>query len=398
MNLPPGRSIRFHHSKTTCACRHQAGCALLLSIWCATASADDGYWSNAGGGSWANAGNWDEGVIADGADNTAYFGFTIFADIPASATFTLDGTRTIGNLVFTDASGPDNWALNTGSGGPLTLNYTFDTPSVSVGLGSQTVTINAVLAGVDGLEKLGPGTLILAATNQYVGQTIVSQGTLLLTGQIGAGGVDVASGTLGGSGVISGPVMVESAGILAPGGSLATLSISNTLTLQPGSKTLVEVNASTLAHDTLQGLTSVTYGGTLIVSNLSGALAPGQSYPIFNASSATENFASVSPNPGSFLRWRFTPANGVLSVVSSLSTPVFTAIGRTGTNMILQVGNGSPGGAAYLLGTTNVTLPLATWSRLATNSFDVSGNLTFTNAMSATVASRFYRIAVPAQP
>ncbi len=395
MNLPSGRSIPFHQSTP---CRRKAACALVLSIWCATASADDGYWSHVGGGSWANGGNWDEGTVADGTDNTAYFGFKIFADIPSSATFTLDGARTIGNIVFTDASGPDTWSLNTGSGGPLTLDYTFDTPSISVGLASQTVTINAVLAGADGLEKLGPGTLILAATNQYTGQTIVSQGTLLLTGQIGADGVDVASGTLGGSGVINGPVIVESGGILAPGGSLTTLSISNILTLQPGSKTLVDVNASTLAHDTIQGPTTVTYGGTLIVSNLSGTFAPGQSYPIFSASSASGNFAGIIPNPGSFLRWRFTPASGVLSVVSSLSTPVFTALGRADTNMILQVANGSPGATAYLLGTTNVTLSLATWSRLVTNSFDVSGNLTFTNTISPNSVSRFYRVAVPAQP
>jgi fibronectin-binding autotransporter adhesin len=49
----------------------------------------------------------------------------------------------------------------------LTLDATFDTPSVSVGLSSQTITINAVLAGTNGLEKLGAGTLVLAATNTF---------------------------------------------------------------------------------------------------------------------------------------------------------------------------------------------------------------------------------------
>ena len=56
----------------------------------AKAVADDGYWVTPGSGSWANANNWDSNVIADGADNTAYFGITLFADIPASATFSLD--------------------------------------------------------------------------------------------------------------------------------------------------------------------------------------------------------------------------------------------------------------------------------------------------------------------
>ena len=95
----------------------------------ARAQDSDGYWSKNGGGSWANAANWDSGVIADGEDNTAYFGLSIEPTIPASATFTLDSARTIGNLFFTAQSGPDNWTFNTGSGGPLTLDATFDFPT-----------------------------------------------------------------------------------------------------------------------------------------------------------------------------------------------------------------------------------------------------------------------------
>jgi hypothetical protein len=144
--------------------------ALFLA---ASAAADDGYWSYPGGGSWASAGNWDSDTIADGTDNTACFGLSFEPTIPANATFTLDGARSIGNLVFTASSGPDNWMLNTGSDGPLTLDATFDLPSVTVALANQQVAINAVLAGTVGLEKLGNGTLVLAAARRSSAKRIL---------------------------------------------------------------------------------------------------------------------------------------------------------------------------------------------------------------------------------
>jgi autotransporter-associated beta strand protein len=370
--------------------------ALFLVV--ARATADEGYWATPGGGSWANAGNWDSGIIADGSDNSAYFGLGFEPPIPSTATFTLDGARTIGHLVFTGTTGPDTWALNTGSGGPLTVDATFATPSIAVGLGSQTVTINAVLAGTNGLEKLGPGTLVLTATNTYAGQTIVSQGNLRLDGRIGADGAEVVAGTLSGTGTISGPVTVESGAVLAPGNSLGTLSISNTLKLMPGSTTQIEVNASTLGHDMVQGPTAVTYGGGLLVSNLAGTLALGQSYQIFRAANPSGTFSSIAPKPGNYLRWRFLPGSGILSVVSSASRPVITGLRYTGTNLILQASNGAPGATAYILTATNLALPVSGWASVATNTFDLSGALTLTAPIDANSRRSLFRVAMPVLP
>src|SRR5437868_15410696 len=75
----------------------------------------DGYWTNSGGGTWANSGNWEDGTIADGADDTAYFGF-LGLDIPPNTSVTLDGARTIGHVAFSDGSGTDSWILNSGTG------------------------------------------------------------------------------------------------------------------------------------------------------------------------------------------------------------------------------------------------------------------------------------------
>ena len=367
----------------------------------ALAQDSDGYWSHAGGGGWANANNWDSGTIADGEDNTAYFGLTpLEPRIPASATFTLDGARSIGNLEFLAQTGPDTWFLNTGTGGPLTLDATFDFPGITVSFASQQVALNLVLAGIAGLEKLGTGTLVLTATNTYSGGTVVSAGTLLVNGQItDTGGVTVASGTLGGTGMISGPVTVQSGGVLSPGNPLGTLTISNSLTLQPGSATAIQVNASTLAHDTVKGLSAASYGGTLTVSNLAGTPALGQSFPVFNAASSSGDFSSLAPQLSGGLRWRFNPASGVLSVVSTNLQLKFASVTLLGkTNVILLATNGVPGGTNYVLTSTNLTMLRTNWARLATNVFDVSGNLNFTNAVNANTPEQFFLISVPAGP
>jgi autotransporter-associated beta strand protein len=323
----------------------------------------------------------------------------LFATIPANATFTVDGARSIGHLYFTAQSGPDNWVFNTGTGGPLTLASTFETPSVNVALASQQITLNVVLAGIDGLEKLGPGTLLLNASNTYAGITVVSGGTLWVNGWIGADGIDVTSGTLGGTGLISGPVTVQAGSVFAPGNSLGTLTISNSLALQPGSMTFIEVNASTLGHDTVNGLSGVNYDGILTVSNLAGMPTLGQSFQIFNAVNASGNFSSITPQLSNGLRWRFDPGSGTLSVVSTNLQPKFASVALLGkTNFIMFVTNGVPGATNLLLASTKLTLQKTNWTRLATNVFDVSGNLSFTNTVSSSAPQRFFLISISATP
>ena len=58
---------------------------------------------------------------------------------------------------------------------------------------TNTVTIAAPLTGVGGLAKLGAGVVTLSSTNAYTGATIVSNGTLRLTGRV-AGPISVVPG------------------------------------------------------------------------------------------------------------------------------------------------------------------------------------------------------------
>jgi pectate lyase len=75
-----------------------------------------------------------------------------------------------------------------------------------------------------------------------------------------------------------------------------------------------------------------------------------------------------------------------------LNPPPPLAMSQSGTNLLFG-GNGGPaGGTNYLVASTNLALPLAQWTRTATNSFDASGNYSITNALPTAVTQRFYRI------
>jgi hypothetical protein len=52
-------------------------------------------------------------------------------------------------------------------------------------------------------------------------------------------------------------------------------------------------------------------------------------------------------------------------------------------------------GTYYALASTNLALPLASWTRIATNSYDASGNFSYTNGMSVGTAKKFYLLQLP---
>ncbi len=148
-------------------------------------------WSNPAGGSWPLATNWYGNAVANGAGVSADFSAL---DLTSDTTVTLDGSRTLGGLKFGDATPSHNWTLATGTGGTLTLQVTSGSPVINVV--NQTATLGTALGGGMGLTKSGAGTLVLAGTNTYSGDTVISAGTLC----IGNGGT---TGNLGGAAVIN---------------------------------------------------------------------------------------------------------------------------------------------------------------------------------------------------
>ena len=361
---------------------------LLTALFCAGAAvAGDGYWVGGSGGNWAGTGNWDAADgIASGADSTAWFGFAREAAISPNSTFSVAGAQIIGNLLFTTQVTPASWNFNPGSGGSLTLNATFGPSEITVTSPGLQVSLNILLAGGAGVEKDGPGTLVLSANNTYSGQTLVNGGGLNVSGSIGTGGVTVKNAGLGGTGVINGPVIIGNGGTISIGGSGGPLTINNSLTLLSGSTTAVTLDG----QPAVKGLTGITYGGTLLINNLSGAFPLGQSFSIFGSVPASGNFTSIQPPPGPWQRWSFDPATGQITVVSSASQPVFAKASVAGTGLALQVTGGPPGSPCYLIATSDLTQPKSAWKRVGTNVFDMSGNFATTNATGGNGSGQTY--------
>lgn len=187
------------------------------------------------------------------------------------------------------------------------------------------------------LIKTGPGTMALSGNNLYQGGTTVSGGTLLVnntTGSgTGSGGVTVQSGgTLGGSGIITGAIYIQPGGVLSPGAGIGKLTVG---TLALGGTTVMELNKSTApSNDLVAASGTITYGGTLIVTNLGPALSAGDSFTLFSPVGGGSFDDVVLPALSGGLGW----VNNVL-VDGSIS--VVQVLNPNPTNITTQVSDGT---------------------------------------------------------
>jgi hypothetical protein len=181
---------------------------------------------------------------------------------------------------------------------------------------------------------------------------------------------------------------------VAPGTSTATgtLNVSGNAALN---NTVMKLNGA--SNDGLSAGGTLTYGGTLILTNISAPLAAGNSFTLFGATGYSGSFASIVPaTPGAGLAWNTNnlTVNGSISVVSTAApVPHITKISLTGTTLTIQGTNGTANGQYILLQSTNLALPMIQWSPALTNSFDSNGNFNLsTNIVSPNTPREFYRV------
>lgn len=234
----------------------------------------------------------------------------------------------------------------------------------------------SLLNGGGGLTNVGSGTLYLNGANTYLGQTTVS------------------AGTLGGVGTLASAVSVASGAALAPGTAAATgtMTINSNLTLAAGSSTSVKISLDGGANnDQVAGLTSVTYAGTLVVTNIGAAsLASGGSFHLFNAVAHSGNFSnagSVTILPSG--TGTFDPATGILTVAGVVINAPTLSGGK-----LTMTGSGAPGANYTWLSTTNLTTPVALWVTNSQGLFSAGG--TCTNIYTVTnPPAQFFRLRTP---
>ena len=218
-------------------------------------------WDVDADGDWSDPSKWKGGIVAHNPGVTANFSTL---DVTGPRSVWLDIDRTVGGLRFGDldpASG--SWTIT----GPstLTLDAKGGFPVVEVVNGEAT--LGVPVAGSDGLAKTGAGRLTLTQANPYTGKTLVSDGTLALSGSgsLASAEIELAAGTaldvsgtssrytlgsgqtLTGVGTVDGALSVE--GTVAPGIGGPGILFTGDVAFMPGSILEMELNGLTAGTD-----------------------------------------------------------------------------------------------------------------------------------------------------
>ena len=215
-----------------------------------------------GDGNWTDSAKWLDGKIANGADSTANF----TAELTAARVVTLNGNRTIGNIVFTDGTtSSHNLSL---SGNTLTLAVATGSPTIDVTQSGRTLTIDSAISGSHGLARTGAGALAISGNNSGLSGGVSSSGTGVLTLQhvnaAGTGTISLASTqtstpntfTISGDINVANPIVIDAA---TGRNSIASTSGNNTLS---GNITIENTSSHIILFNNAAALgTTFTVGG-----------------------------------------------------------------------------------------------------------------------------------------
>jgi autotransporter-associated beta strand protein len=309
------------------------------------------------GSTWLVAGN----LKLDGGNNRLPMGTTLVLGGSGIVVFNLNGRSQ--EVAGITTNGSNGSIITNGSASLATL--TLNTPA-----GSPT-TYTGRLMGNVALTKSGPDAFRLTGASAHTGNTLIQGGALVVNGSLGSSVVSVTnSGALSGTGAVSGPVTIQNGGTLAPGDfTIGRLTISNSLTLLSDGVVQMELNKATPTNDSVFATGTINYGGTLSVTNLSGSLAPGDAFKLFDAAAFAGNFDATNlPSLPSGLGWQFTATNGTLSVVATI------AVNPTNLTFSVSGGNLTLGWPSHYVGWLLQTQTNSRDVGLKLNWFDVPGS------------------------
>jgi len=327
----------------------------LLAISSASAQATSATWDENNPGNWTTVTNWvGNTAYAEGTDNTATFGNTITAD----RVVTLDTGITIGNITASDTT--HNYTIS--GANILTLDRSDATkPTINVTTSTRALTISSVIAGNDGLQKTGAGTLTFTSTsnNTFTGGFDISGGVVSVDNTTNANAFGASTNviTFTGNGTIYNTNNTYTKAVAVNDGVIATFkgaNAENTIVngIVSGSGEIqITPDSSTMSASFAN--TANTHTGKLWVGTTGNALN-------FTANSLADS------STGSLKVGVATGANQTTSFTLGTATNAPVTL----TNRAVELWGGS--GSATL--SNNATL--------AANAFTITPDLTFTTVSS----------------
>ena len=240
----------------------------------------------------------------------------------------------------------------------------------------------------------GDGTSTVNLTNGtlIVGGVITVDTVNVYSGNVTNTGMMTVSNLLTGAGAIYGPVTVSAGGTLAPGNGIGTLTVGNDLATYGTCR--FDLNTDTLVCDRVNVSGMVTYGGTLEIA-MSGsgtAMIPGAAFQLFNAGSRSGAFSAIVPaTPGPGLAWDTTQlaVSGTMKITAGAPpSPTIAPVTVAGTNLVVSVPTVS--GASYVLQSATNLTPTIFWVNESTNP-GTGGSLTLNVPIQPNKPQKFLR-------
>ncbi len=320
-------------------------CHAASYTWTATEggplSDGGGNWDPTGGTTWLNGTSQVYGPWGNTNVDEAIFG------VGSGAAGTITVSSVTANKITFNAPGSGYYTLSSG-----TISLAGTTPTITAASG-VTATIGSTLAGTAGLTKAGAGTLILTDPESYTGATIISAGTLALSG---GDNLLTTSGTVNFSGSSTLDIGSTNETFTALGvttdGVTGTVQGAGTLTLTGASFSLAPSAGSATRALNMSGLSNFVYNntaGTFEVDGMSVSTARGDSATVTLAANSTITAANL--NIGKI---------GATNPAGTINTATFylgqnTAIN---TNTIWVSNSMNAGQIGYLAGTNAPTLTI----------------------------------------
>jgi autotransporter-associated beta strand protein len=272
--------------------------------------------------------------------------------------------------------------------------------------------VSGVISGTGTLTQKGPGTLTLSAANTYTGGTTITNGSTLalaIGGSINTThSLSIAAGATFDVSAYSSYTLLS--GITLSAGGTGTIVGSTAATIKGSAANLATVTlnsplALTFTPQTFSGdathpslfisqisLGQLVLGSSAITVNNAGAsplgagtysliqVAPGGT---ISAGSPTVTVTGNGLAPGATATISVSGGSVNLVVTGgvSASTPGVNSITVSGPDLIFSGTNGMNGHIYYVLGSSNVALPLSQWTSLETNTFSPMGTFSVTNVI-----------------